>query len=1212
MSKSVYKAVVLLSLLFSSIAFSAIIGEFGQINSSSYTINLNVKSSNSGHVTVFTEANDALNCLQIVINSTTVRLILAKNGGYSIIAEKKISVPSRKNIPVYIFRSGSNITVIVNGETAISVDSVPAGPGEKVAVQTDNWSVKHKVVNEHDPIFFTDDFMRDYTDDSGVWDIKSGEWHLRSAWDSVAQLLATSRNSTKKISGGQNPFVWTGFGTPAIALVGNEDWQDYTFSVAFRGAEETVFGVILNYKDEDNYLLATISSADILTKERNKISVYKVVNGKKTEVAKKSGGFLPHQWYKLNVDFTCGVLKMLLDDHELLSTANLPFLSGQAGLYIDSSSPVEIDDVNIFSKDIDFYTLFEIESTQRNERYLLDRGGMEVWAQNVGDWQSNFDALKDLKDNQPLYRNYNKEVYGDHLWATFSIIPYNSLRGELIVILNGEKEDKNIGYRLDIKTDGDITKIDILDNGREIASRVFKKTENSGKKSYVIGASGNFLQPMREYNMRFMREGDKLTFNIDGEEVLFAKIKDTSKDIGYTPSFRVSGRYLNATNFKILTMNMYDYTFNEAPTGWFGEGSWEQSTRWSCDPEWSFLAGYSNGDVALWHKDIFSGDQSMQTFMGIKMEYRRQHQILEERYRDMGISICTDGVNVLSGYSAVYGRNRNEMVLYKNGEEIEVITLKGYAVPNDNRHHNYWYDLSLEKSGNKITFTAKIGHGSGSKENIIEYIDDDPIDGGVPVIWSHNNGISVARTRINFSSKPKERPGPFTSVYLPWYPEFASIGSPYEVTLGTSSTSNEEITLTATAVISAEPTILKRSNEDFKEEEDYFDEEWEDELTLPLPEELTEDDMIDTLWDDEVRGYFAADEDMAVGYDESSSVEKVVERRSRTGHYLLEADDNREHSDAESAISFYKNKLLFTPKETGLYEYRIVGESDGKLSPSAHFGVYVFDPLTYTKKTPKPLVKYDMTEGQGNIIHDTSGFLNPLDLRIDTKSAVELDENGDEIPVNENVLSAEWLPGQGLAIDTLTKIVSIDSADKLLILKEDSSMTIEIWASPLSLYPENIGNFHYLASFLELNDPNVKNSGNRWMTVGFEYATFFVSGYTGKDIASGYYSHVNNIRTGLQHIIITFNPNSEETDIYVNGNVIRSPGHRMKSAKKVSWNFDKWLEGAKLILCNALYSEEHRTVLGAPMVGNIYYLAIYNASFSSEDVLNNYKSGPKP
>ena len=60
----------------------------------------------------------------------------------------------------------------------------------------------------------------------------------------------------------------------------------------------------------------------------------------------------------------------------------------------------------------------------------------------------------------------------------------------------------------------------------------------------------------------------------------------------------------------------------------------------------------------------------------------------------------------------------------------------------------------------------------------LSYTDADPLPGGMPAVWSWNNGISLARARILFADPPRANTDPRVVVAQPWYPEWANLGSP--------------------------------------------------------------------------------------------------------------------------------------------------------------------------------------------------------------------------------------------------------------------------------------------------------------------------------------------------------------------------------------------------------------------------------------------------
>jgi len=108
-------------------------------------------------------------------------------------------------------------------------------------------------------------------------------------------------------------------------------------------------------------------------------------------------------------------------------------------------------------------------------------------------------------------------------------------------------------------------------------------------------------------------------------------------------------------------------------------------------------------------------------------------------------------------------------VLLRNGIEVasSPITRHGWW-----ENHREWFGLRLEKQGNVISFRIK----RGWDKYELSYPDTNPLAGGIPAIWTHNNAISLARVRLNCANTPTPCNEPRVVIDSPWYPEWANVG----------------------------------------------------------------------------------------------------------------------------------------------------------------------------------------------------------------------------------------------------------------------------------------------------------------------------------------------------------------------------------------------------------------------------------------------------
>ena len=99
--------------------------------------------------------------------------------------------------------------------------------------------------------------------------------------------------------------------------------------------------------------------------------------------------------------------------------------------------------------------------------------------------------------------------------------------------------------------------------------------------------------------------------------------------------------------------------------------------------------------------------------------------------------------------------------------------------------------MSLRKHGNTVEFWVE-----GRKA--LSYTDSQPIAGGIPAIWTTDNGIALARATIRYATPPQPAELPRVVLETPDYPEWVNLGHPLTLDLGqTWSTTGKPVTLKA-------------------------------------------------------------------------------------------------------------------------------------------------------------------------------------------------------------------------------------------------------------------------------------------------------------------------------------------------------------------------------------------------------------------------------
>jgi hypothetical protein len=649
---------------------------------------------------------------------------------------------------------------------------MPRGKGTAAGISADKgWIVDGARVQPLEPVIFSDNFMRT-ADESGGWALCSGTWALQSAWDSDPK---GSANRFNFVAYAGNPFAWRGQSTdgkPAICTTGKPFWEDYTLSVSVCPAADGAVGVVINDAgpktpvspavpqtapldvrtsaspkgyEPQNFLLARWTPGN----DGNRLSLYQVTDGKSKLLAESPGGYIPGQWYKVTVVSNPAGVVVLVDGRVRLTAKDVTPWRGGVGLFAEGPAGSVFDDVTVYGSTLHTDLLREREQIDINQRFLTDPNNMKEWVNLYSGWTELPGAPKHFTSVDRYYGEY---------WLSLKVkplVPPNNVNpGELRMVIKGDGQDVLSGYRVVLK----------LEEGNKVNYTLYRNSDTLATKTT------DMLSPNEDFTFRLRHQGKRVWLEQDGEAIIEAS--DPNPLAGRHPGYYADGCFAQIRDILATGRNVLDYTFSDAPSDWVGDGTWAMSSRWACAPQWSFLGGWSHGNAVLWHKQRFTGDQSFETFSGVKMEYPREREIYDNRMRNIAISICTDGRNLHTGYAGIYGApdeqgNPNRRtVLLRNGE---VVASAALVVPGRGQSHREWYDLALRKYGDDVEFWVE-----GKK--VLSFTDPQSIPGGVPAIWTRDNGIALARARFHFSIPPQPADLPRVSLDEPWYPEWVDLG----------------------------------------------------------------------------------------------------------------------------------------------------------------------------------------------------------------------------------------------------------------------------------------------------------------------------------------------------------------------------------------------------------------------------------------------------
>ena len=280
------------------------------------------------------------------------------------------------------------------------------------------------------------------------------------------------------------------------------------------------------------------------------------------------------------------------------------------------------------------------------------------------------------------------------------------------LVAGADDVGQDSGYRLEaVRAESDSTwKLTLYDGARLLGER-------------ALGAG---LGP-RRFSLR--RAGRLAAAYVDDRCLLWGQSKAArpSTRIGYF----ARGAEVTPEDVRIYTEHVYNDLFRTAPAQWrVACGKWEVTSRWQCDPRWSFFAGVGHELAAIWNKRLFTGDITVEFFAGIRMDRNRGRRY--EYASDMNVTICADGQDLSSGYSFLFGGWRNTAsAIVRKGRVMKQI--RSHTIPREKSTHRRWFHIRVQKRGTDLAFNI-------DGQPVLAYTDPEPLPGGQVALWTSLKG----------------------------------------------------------------------------------------------------------------------------------------------------------------------------------------------------------------------------------------------------------------------------------------------------------------------------------------------------------------------------------------------------------------------------------------------------------------------------------------
>lgn len=213
---------------------------------------------------------------------------------------------------------------------------------------------------------------------------------------------------------------------------------------------------------------------------------------------------------------------------------------------------------------------------------------------------------------------------------------------------------------------------------------------------------------------------------------------------------------LAADRHDLRSANVWHELFEQAPTAWYWlDGDFGMNVRWACQPGWNFMAGKSALCAPLQSKRSFRGDQVIDAYLSLRATLPgSEHYYIR---RDLNVSFCTDGRDLGSGYSVMFGAENNRVTqLRRKGLILAETTAQAARFPVGVQHQNvHWkmWHFECRKEGPRILIRC-------NGEVLFDVVDSEPLPGGHLALWSVSNGFTVSRVTVaSESSHPEPASG---------------------------------------------------------------------------------------------------------------------------------------------------------------------------------------------------------------------------------------------------------------------------------------------------------------------------------------------------------------------------------------------------------------------------------------------------------------------
>ena len=565
--------------------------------------------------------------------------------------------------------------------------------------------------------------------------------------------LATSTNYTMDKTGDWHTYAGTITAeSPGTLLSGDKKWSRYLVSTRMRLPQNGTAGLLIDQNAEQSGYLWKVSPT-----EQQLLPMTKGIPG--VAVDSSTMKIAPSDWVDLRVEAIGPYVACFCNGRRVLQSYDTTRVAGRSGLYT-SDSGAQFASYSVTPWDETLHTV-------KIHAGFDQDGWMATWSGSEADWYpainhgqymrlpSRGGGSSDPGPAGPLWTNvpglyWNKGGYYHDLRVTIplakvdkdgKITTKTTLDGQSLYLATNYLEKS--GYRLTLTSNAGQGAAALFRNDELVKIYPFaldKTIDNSPTVTLlVLERRGDLLILKADY----IDPGD--TFDDPtplASELLFA-FRDTKPLPCEMIGFNVIDDTLPAAQLIVASDRLQD-AFEEAPTHWIAQsGIWAIMARFTCQPQWNWYGGFGAGTPTLWNKQRLDGDQTVEVYMGIKMQYDNMQEREQQRFRDLNVTICADGAHLNSGYTVIRAGRLNGVLttmLLRKGMIVKTDTLQSDMIPGS--AHRQWFAIRMEKRSGEIKVYI-------DNHLAMTYNDPAPLPGGYVAFWTWNNGIMIGRANLS-------------------------------------------------------------------------------------------------------------------------------------------------------------------------------------------------------------------------------------------------------------------------------------------------------------------------------------------------------------------------------------------------------------------------------------------------------------------------------